>query len=288
VEEIVRRRTPKDFAYVSKRNKISGSNNPRTFTVYNRHGKFDRLASGGFRELVKYYEEKLAKEERERREEALKKKLEAASLLVGTHHHEEGMTSQAAKDKALKAAQAHASTRKRSSLERWKKRLAHSTMLGVREVWEKRRHEESGNTFYHRVDQTTLEAFSHDPPAPWLEAGEGMVGPTSSTVSATFSGGDESSITPEDQPMLSIKESGEVGSSTLATGAVSSEDMAKELEDQGKKQVKQLEEILDNLATNDILISKLADKIGAQSFVPLMKRDTTVDPLERQLEEDER
>jgi hypothetical protein len=52
-----------------------------------------------------------------------------------------------------------------------------------------------------------------------------------------------------------------------------------ELEALGKKQAKKLDEILDDLSTNAVLIGRLADKIGAQAFLPLLKRDPTVDPL---------
>lgn len=42
------------------------------------------------------------------------------------------------------------------------------------------------------------------------------------------------------------------------------------------------------MAANPLLIDQLAEKLGAQAFVPLLKRDATVEPLQRELEEDER
>lgn len=53
-------------------------------------------------------------------------------------------------------------------------------------------------------------------------------------------------------------------------------------------QGRRLEEILDEMATNDVLIGKLADRLGAQAFVPLVRRDPTVEPLGRELDEDDR
>lgn len=56
----------------------------------------------------------------------------------------------------------------------------------------------------------------------------------------------------------------------------------------GVVQGRRLEEILDEMATNDVLIGKLADRLGAQAFVPLVRRDPTVEPLGRELDEDDR
>jgi hypothetical protein len=82
VEEIVRRRTPKDFVYISKKKVNVGGNNPCLFTLYTRHGKFYRMVRGGYKELLEEYERIRKREEREKQEMALKLKMENASAKV--------------------------------------------------------------------------------------------------------------------------------------------------------------------------------------------------------------
>lgn len=299
IEEIVRRRTPKDFAYVSKKRTMIGGNNPRIFAAYTRHGKFDRLVAGGYRELLKEYEMTKAKEEKKRKEEALRLKIEAANARRLANKVQEDMVNTAVRQKELRVLEKLAPSRKRSSMERWKKRLAHSILLGQRDRWEKRKHEPSGNTFYHLHGEFAPDAFTHDPPSPWLDVNyqDGDINTntgddTKSVADMTISA--YSTTSPAETLLALPNPADGTISSTLdpsiqaSTTNSTSDEVAKALDETGKKHSKHIDEILENLASNDVLISKLADKIGAQAFVPLMKRDKTVEPLDRQLEEDER
>jgi hypothetical protein len=137
--------------------------------------------------------------------------------------------------------------------------------------------------FYYSGDEYDVKAFSHDPPTEdWENAEVAEEEQLKGAEEAVRGKGEGDAIPTSEEVHAATMIAGLEGEGKLPTVA------PKDLEELGQKQEKKLEQIIDNLATNPALIGRLADRIGAQAFVPLLKRDTTVDPLHRVLEEDDR
>ena len=284
VDEIVRRRTPKEYSYISKKLMNVGGNDPRLFTIFTRNGKFYRLARGGYSDLLKAYAEFQRREEVKRKSEALRNKLAAAEARVKADAKAEELMDNAQGKKEVDGIKRRGARRDRSSLERWRKRLAASTLLGTREGWEKRRHDPSKNVFYYNPDpKEAARAFTYDPPTDdWYEAERRGEEQEQQEALATEPVEVENSlVVKEDMEALAMAALDKKGEAVATTGPQA-------LEDLGKRQSRKLEEILDGLSTNPVLIDAIAKRVGAQAFVPLAKRDPTVETLEKILEEEDR
>ena len=272
----------------------------------------------GLKELAKEYEKAAKKQEAAKKKEALRlRQIESQNRIKQETKAQELLELQLkTKELGGKFGEGkwggHHHGRLRSSLDRWNKRLSHSQLLAKRGGWEKRRHETSGNVFWYKTPPPTavpramdsVKSFAYDPPTPdWIEAelalakghdlpppsGEEEEDDDTSMASSSVDGFiiARPPLPPSDQNQ-SPTGSNNDDESLLRASSMDEQGGRGQQQQLGKRQVKKLEDILEGLSTNEQLIGKIADRIGAHAFVPLLKRDPTVDPLDRDLEEEDR
>lgn len=271
VEELVRRRTPKDYAYVSKKKHNVGGNNPNIFVIYTKNGRLQKIIKGGFLELCKEYDRIRKKLEKKEKEDILRAKMAAVEHRAEAMAQKEKLIERDSNQREREATMKMGQRRIKTTMDRWEKRLKNSYVIAKKAEWELRKHKPSLNDFYYNSTLYTAEAFSYDSPDDWEEAGAHSQQQDGSNI-ISYAAGSLVQVAESD----SLQESFSGEEEGLSSAAP------------GKRSAEKLEEILDSLADNETLIEKLADKLGSHSFVPLLRRDQTIDPLHRELEEDDR
>ncbi|CAN0080396.1 unnamed protein product [Heterosigma akashiwo] len=172
VEQLVRLRSPKDYAYVLKDYaRHHGFFDPHLYHVYLEHEALREVRCGraGEEKVRQLQEEKVAKA----KADALEAKIKAGQDKIAAQRLKEARMAKKLQIKEFRRQQRARGKENAARLKRqWAARLARSEVLGRRGDWEMRRDGKTGQFFYHCTDPYVPSPDQWDPPAGWEQMPE--------------------------------------------------------------------------------------------------------------------
>mmetsp|Transcript_18449 Transcript_18449/g.24369 ORF Transcript_18449/g.24369 Transcript_18449/m.24369 type:complete len:1759 (+) Transcript_18449:168-5444(+) len=170
VEQLVKKRSSKDYAYVTKNELHHGFFDPQMYHVYFEHEICREIWKGGltaWQEEVRRLEEEKIRIEKEK---ALATKIQAGQEKLAAKRKKEAMLAKKQKIKEFRRAQkAQGKSKAARAKHQWAKRYQRSELLATRNDWEMRRDLKTGQFFYHCLDEFVPNPDQWDPPNGWDE-----------------------------------------------------------------------------------------------------------------------